>query len=142
VRQHVLPPTVTTRLMYVVTVNGRSTPLSRYRPPSFRVRPGQHLRITVAVTVPTHATVTALSLGISAEGFGGSPQHPPACGRSWLAPASSWPQDGTPSGGTGASRKISQSTGPGASLDLISVWSDSQADVAQTIAALVLSPAR
>ena len=136
------PYTVTTRLMYVVTVNGRSASLSRHGiPPSFRVRSGQHLHITVVVTVPRHATVTALSLGISAKGFGGSPQRPigvrPILARSGQQLATGrhtfglrWriPED----------QLVDQ---PGASLDLVSVWSTSQGDDGQSIATLALPPA-
>jgi hypothetical protein len=137
------PATVTTRLMYVVTVNGRSASLSRHgTPPSFRVRPGQHLHITVAVTVPRHATVTALSLGISAHSFGGSPQHPlgvrPILARSGQQLATGRHTFGLhwriPKG-----RLAGQ---PGASLDLVSIWSNDQGDNGESIATLALPPAR
>lgn len=137
------PATVTTRLMYVVTVNGRSASLSLHGiPPSFRVRPGQHLHITVAVTVPRHATVTALSLGISTRSFGGSPQHPIGV-RPILA--RSGQQLATGRHAFGLHWRIPEDhlvDRPGVGLDLVSVWSTSQGDVGQSIATLALSPAR
>jgi hypothetical protein len=94
------------------------------------------------VTVPRHATVTALSLGISTKGFGGSPQHPtgvrPVLARSGQQLAAGRHTFGlnwrVPEG-----QPIDR---PGARLDLVSVWSNSQGDVAQSIATLALSPAR
>jgi hypothetical protein len=137
------PATVTTRLMYVVTVNGRSASISRHGiPPSFQVRRGQHLHITVAVTVPRHATVTALSLGVSARSFGGSPQHPLGV-RPILARSGQQLATGRHAFGLHWRIPEDQLVGrPGASLDLVSVWSTSQGDVGQSIATLALSPAR
>jgi hypothetical protein len=129
---------MTTRLMYVVTVNGRAALLSRHGiPPNFRVRPGQHLHITVAVIVPRHATVSALSLGISTKSFGGSPQHPIGV-RPILARSSQ--QLATGRHAFGLHWRIPEDH-LGASLDLVSVWSTSQGDVGQAIATLALPPA-
>jgi hypothetical protein len=41
--------------------------------PSYRVRPGEHLAMTVAVTVPRHLTITELWFGISTGIVGGGP---------------------------------------------------------------------
>jgi hypothetical protein len=129
--------------MYVVTVNGRAASLSRLGiPPSFRVRPGQHLHITVAVTVPRHAAVTALSLGISTKGFGGSPQHPISV-RPILARSGQQLAAGRHTFGLRWRIPEDQPVvRPGASLDLVSVWSTSQGDVGQSVATLALPPAR
>jgi hypothetical protein len=60
------PGTIPFRLSFTVAVNGQSRvfPLNG-SPPSITVLPGEHLRILVGVTVPGHAKVTTLWLGIS-----------------------------------------------------------------------------
>jgi hypothetical protein len=130
------PPAVAARLGYAITVNGRSASLHWHgQPPGFPARPGQRLHITVAVTVLGHTTVTALSLGISAHSYGGSPQHPIgvqpilAHSRQPLAPGLHT---------FGLHWRIPNDQ-PGTSLLLASVWSTDQADIAQAIATLTLN---
>jgi len=43
---------------------------------SYWVRPGEHLVMRVAVTVPTHVTITALWFGISTGTWGNGPGGP------------------------------------------------------------------
>ena len=58
------------RLSYTVTVNGRSLAFPKNGPPpSFAVTSGEHLRIRIGVTVPAHAKVTTLWLGVTKDGF-------------------------------------------------------------------------
>ena len=73
------PIRVPFRLSFTVTVNGRSMATPPVEPPipvhtgpfpSFAVSPGEHLAINVAVTVPAHATVTAIWLGVTEGGYG------------------------------------------------------------------------
>jgi len=62
------------RLSFTVAVNGRSmvTPLPGGRGPfpSFAVAHGENLAINVAVSVPAHATVTSLWLGVTEGAYG------------------------------------------------------------------------
>ena len=60
------PATVPFRLSLTVAVNGQPRVFPKNGPPpSFTVTPGEHLRIRIGVTVPAHAKVTTLWLGIS-----------------------------------------------------------------------------
>jgi hypothetical protein len=131
-------PEVGPRLGYVMTVNGWSASIPKDdNLPSFRIRPGEHLVMRVAVTVPRHVTVTALWLGISTapEGFG--PKGPinlhPVLARS-RQPLSAG------SHAFGLRWRVPQRR-PGASLLLVSAWSGQPppADVAGAIAQLVLT---
>jgi hypothetical protein len=136
------PPPSLPRVTFIPTIDGKSAvPRKDGHVPRYRVRSGEYLVMRVAVTVPRHTTVTALSLGISTESYGGSPQHPIgvhlilAHSRQPLAAGLHtfrlrWriPKD----------QLVNQ---PGASLLLVSVWSTNQppASVAQPIAALALA---
>jgi hypothetical protein len=72
-------PAVGPRLTYVLTLNGHSIPLPKNgEAPRIRVRPAQHVRIKVAVTLPRNIKLTALWLGISAGPFGFTQKHRPA----------------------------------------------------------------
>ena len=54
------------RLSFTVAVNGQPRVFPKNGPPpSFTVTPGEYLRIRVGVTVPAHAEVTTMWLGIS-----------------------------------------------------------------------------
>ncbi len=54
------------RLSFTVAVNGQPRVFPKNGPPpSFTATPGEHLRIRIGVTVPAHAEVTTLWLGIS-----------------------------------------------------------------------------
>ena len=65
-----LPP----RVMFVTTINGHSAARPLPGPvPSFRVRPGEHLVMQVAVTVPRHVRVTALWVGVCKNSWGWGP---------------------------------------------------------------------
>jgi hypothetical protein len=130
------PARLSFRLSFTVSVNGRSRVFPRDGiPPRFTIVPGGNLVINVDVTVPVHATVTALWLGISRNGNGVGPDGPvdvrPILAHSrkplthglhsfklhWVAPA-----------------------GPrrGISLHLTATWAAKQAMEGQTIADLVL----
>jgi len=125
------------RLSFTVAVNGRARELPRDGiPPRFMIPPGGKLLIKVNVTVPMHATVTTLWLGISKDGYGVGPNGPVGVSpilartRNPLAPGSHlfwlhWVAPATPR------RPIS--------LQLIAAWADKQGTTGQTIADLVLS---
>ncbi len=67
------PGVVPFSLSFTVRVNGQSAMHPRGRQvPRFAVTPGEHLRISIGVTVPPHARVIALWLGIS-RGVIGTP---------------------------------------------------------------------
>lgn len=67
------------RLTYVVTVNGHSVPpVKNGEAARIPVRPGQQVRIRVAVTMPGNIKIRELWLGISAGSFGFSRKHRPA----------------------------------------------------------------
>ncbi len=75
------PPPPLPRLTYVMTINGQ--PISfpeNGTVPSYHVRPGEHLVMTVAVTVPRHLRITALWLGISTGTWGSGPNGRPIGG--------------------------------------------------------------
>jgi hypothetical protein len=60
------PAVVPFRLSFTVAVNGQPRVFPKNGPaPSFTVTPGEHLRIRIGVTIPAHAKVTTLWLGIS-----------------------------------------------------------------------------
>jgi hypothetical protein len=60
------PAKIPFRLSFTVAVNGQSRMFSKTgSPPGFTVGPGEHLRIRIGVTVPAHAKVTTLWLGVS-----------------------------------------------------------------------------
>jgi hypothetical protein len=62
---------------FVPTINGVSfAPRTDGHVPRFRVRPGEHLVMRVAVTVPRHLTITALWFGISTGTWGDGPNGP------------------------------------------------------------------
>ena len=64
-------------MAFIPTINGVSfAPRTDGHVPRFRVRPGEHLVMHVAVTVPRHVTITALWFGISTGSWGGSPNGP------------------------------------------------------------------
>ena len=64
------PGRVPFRLSFTVAVNGNSRLFpDNGPPPSFTVPPGEPLRIRIGVTVPAHAKVTTLWLGVSKDVF-------------------------------------------------------------------------
>jgi hypothetical protein len=69
------------QLSFTVAVNGRSMVLPLLAGggpfPSFAVTSGENLAITVDVTVPPHATVTAIWLGVAEGAFSASPAGRP-----------------------------------------------------------------
>jgi hypothetical protein len=84
------PPKIPFRLSFTVAVNGQSRVFPENGPPpSFTVTPGEQLRIHIGVTVPAHAKVTALWLGVSKGAFGspGPDGQPPMGVRPILAHA-------------------------------------------------------
>jgi hypothetical protein len=68
------PPPPLPRVTFTPTVNGKVAARRKDgHAPSYRVRPGEHLAMTVAVTVPRHLTITELWFGISTGILGGGP---------------------------------------------------------------------
>ena len=64
-------------LSYTVTANGQTRAVATGAAlPLFTITPGENLRIKVGVTVPAHARVTALWLGISKGSWGSGPNGP------------------------------------------------------------------
>jgi hypothetical protein len=67
-------PEAMPRVMFTPAINGKlAAPRKDGHVPSYRVRPGEHLAMTVAVTVPRHLTITELWFGISTGIVGGGP---------------------------------------------------------------------
>lgn len=65
------------RVAFVPTINGVSFPPRKDgHVPSYQVRPGEHLVMSVAVTVPKHVKVTALWFGVSTGTWGSGPDGP------------------------------------------------------------------
>ena len=65
------------RVAFIPAINGVSyPPRTDGHVPRFPVRPGEHLVIRVAVTVPKHLTITALWFGISTGTWGKGPHGP------------------------------------------------------------------
>ena len=132
-------PPVLPRLTYVLTVNGHPVPQARNGgSPRVPVRPGQHVLIKVAVTLPGTMKVAALWLGISAGPLGFSRKHRPA-GLNPILARSRGTLAGGPHTFTLRWRIPEHRRGP---LLLISAWSSSQPgdDVAGTIAMLAREP--
>jgi hypothetical protein len=74
------PEVIAIQLSFTVSVNGQSRVLSPGGVPGtvprFVISPGEDLMINVAVTVPAHASVEALWLGIANGTYGGGPDGP------------------------------------------------------------------
>jgi hypothetical protein len=65
------------RVTFTPGVNGKpAAPGKDGHVPSYRVRPGEYLVMSVTVNVPEHVKVTALWLGISKGTWGTGPQGP------------------------------------------------------------------
>jgi len=65
------------RVAFIPAINGVSyPPRTDGHVPRFPARPGEHLVIRVAVTVPKHLTITALWFGISTGTWGKGPHGP------------------------------------------------------------------
>jgi hypothetical protein len=134
------PPVGPFRLSFTVAVNGQSQVFPRNGPPpSFTVTPGEYLRIQVGVTVPAHAKVTTLWLGIT-QGSLTSP------GRNGQRPADMHPvlahtrQPLTPGLHTfGLTLTMPAQLHSGTSPLLVAAWTTKQDDasVAQPVAELV-----
>src|SRR5258708_29930631 len=68
------PPRVT----FATSINGGPASLAKdLTLPSYPVHPGEHLLVSVVVTVPRHVTVTALWLGICHDSWGWGPGDRP-----------------------------------------------------------------
>ena len=64
-------------MAFIPTINGVShAPRTDGHVPRYRVHPGEHLVMRIAVTVPKHLTITALWFGISTGAWGGGPNGP------------------------------------------------------------------
>src|SRR5258708_39742300 len=76
------PPRVT----FATSINGGPASLAKdLTLPSYPVHPGEHLLVSVVVTVPRHVTVTALWLGICHDSWGLGPGHRPTAMNPLLA---------------------------------------------------------
>jgi len=65
-------------VIFTTTINGRTAARPLAGPvPSFPIRPGEHLVMQVAVTVPRHVRVTALWVGICKDSWGWGPGDRP-----------------------------------------------------------------
>ncbi|HEX3388579.1 MAG TPA: hypothetical protein VHT94_06050 [Streptosporangiaceae bacterium] len=121
-----------------MTVNGR--PLSPSRNlPRFSVRAGQLVMISVRVRVPRRASVSALSLGISAGTIGGVPQHPAG-----VDPVLLYSHQVLRAGSHSFSLRwrVPAKTSPGKHMYLVANWASRQPaafQVAQFIAHLALT---
>jgi len=105
--------------------------------PRYRVRPGEYLVMTVAVTVPEHLRVTALWLGISHGTWGNGPQGPVG-----MNPVLAHDRQPLPAGShTFRLRWRVPQRRPGASLYLIFAWSSRRppASVSGPVAQLILT---
>lgn len=126
------------RLTYVMTINGQSISYSDRSPrPSYRVRAGEHLLMTVAVTVPRRLRVAALWLGISTGTWGSGPGGRPTGMKPILAYSRKPLSAGVHT--FGLSWRVPEGQ-PDGSLYLVSAWSSHQppARLAGAIAALVV----
>jgi hypothetical protein len=131
-------PETMLRVMFTPVINGKSAaPRKDGHVPSYRVRPGEQLAMTVAVTVPRHLTITQLWFGISTGIVGGGPNgtgsmHPILA--HYRQPLSA----GTHT--IGLRWRIPQRRS-GTSLYLVTAWSGqpSPGNVAQSVAQLTLS---
>jgi len=135
---HASCPAVAPQLTYLMTINGRSISIPKDgHAPRFRVRSGERLLITIAVTVPRHVRVTALWLGIATgpEGFGpnGPVNMHPILAHA-RQPLSAGPH------AFGLRWRIPERDS-GTSLLLVSAWSSHSppADVVRPIAQLILN---
>ena len=64
-------------MAFIPTINGVSfAPRADGHVPHVRIRPGEHLVMRIAVTVPRHVTITALWFGISTGTWGDGPNGP------------------------------------------------------------------
>jgi hypothetical protein len=126
------------RVTFAPTINGQVAALSKYEgPPKYHLRPGEHLVMSVAVTVPRHLTVTGLWFGISTgilgEGQNGTGSMHPILAH-YRQPLSA----GTH---TFELRWRIPKRRSGASLFLVTAWSSHYppANVAQFVAQLILN---
>ena len=130
------PSTAPFRLSFMLAVNGQSSVFPQYGPPpNFVVPSGRNLRINVDVTVPPHATVTTLWLGISRDGYG-TGRNGPTGVRPILARTR---KPLTP--GTHRFRlrwTVPTGLGSGTSLNLVATWTAGQSMIGQAIAGLVI----
>lgn len=132
------PAPLLPRLTYVTTINGRSASFPDRPPlPRYHVRPGEHLLMTVAVTLPSRLKITALWLGISSGTWGNGPGGRPTGMKPILAHSDHPLSAGVHTFGL---RWRVPGGQPGGSLYLVSAWSSRQppASTAGAIAVLVV----
>ena len=131
-------PPVTLRVTFAPTINGQVAALSKYEgPPKYHLRPGEHLVMSVAVTVPRHLTITGLWFGISTGILGGG-QNGTGSMHPILAHYRQPLSAGTHTFGL---RWRIPERHPGASLFLVTAWSSHHppANVGQFVAQLILN---
>lgn len=68
------PAVISVQLSFTVMVNGQSG--AHGTVPRFVIAPGEDITINVGVTVPAHATVKGLWLGIASGSWGSGPEGP------------------------------------------------------------------
>jgi hypothetical protein len=115
-----LPPPV----RFATTINGRTASRPLAGPaPSFGVRPGEHLQMQVALTVPSRARVTALWVGICHDSWGWGPGDRP----SGMDPILTYSRYPLPAGvHTFGMRWRVPKAQPGTSLYLCAAWPSQQ----------------
>jgi hypothetical protein len=132
------PPPPLPRLAYVITINRHSAAYAGQggAQPRYHIRPGEHLQMTVSVTVPSHLRLTALWLGISHGTWGTGPRGRPT-GMNPILAHSRQPL----STGMHTFRLHWHVPGgqPGGSLYLVSDWSSQQPPVGTAGAIAVLA---
>jgi hypothetical protein len=75
---HGFCPAIAPRVAFIPAINGKSAVLRKDgHVPRYRVRPGEHLVMRIAVTVPEHVRITALWFGISTGTWGRGPAGTP-----------------------------------------------------------------
>ncbi len=126
------PPRVT----FATSINGGPASLAKdLTLPSYPVHPGEHLLVSVVVTVPRHVTVTALWLGICHDSWGLGPGHRPTGMNPILAHARQPLLAGAHTFGL---RFRFPDGRAGASWYLCTAWLSHPSDVARAIAVLTL----
>lgn len=109
--------------------------------PTYRVRPGEHLLMRVAVTVPAHVRVTALWLGIDAGALGMGPEDRPVGMHPILAHSRQPLSAGVHT--FGLRWRVPRHLPPsGLNLYLSSAWSSHQPPASVSGAIAVLAPAQ
>jgi hypothetical protein len=131
------PKGIPFRPSYTVALNGQSRTLPKNGPlPSFAVTAGKEVKISVGVTVPPHATVTALWLGIAGDVSGVGRDGPTG-----VHPVLAHIRKPLTSGKHSFMLEwtVPDKLQPGTLVYLNATWAGAQATVGQAIASLVVT---